>query len=516
MFFDLIDTYQFRDCPSQDVVFSSPMIQMGEFDSASRSALLLSLADDFVPESTSVSVTSVVTNPAMLPGVEIFQPDAIVRVKEDAVVVSSVHDDVFIPKYAVMAYLANDLFLSNRKLEAYYAMMALKIAPYIDIPHANNDHTDGQLKILVDFVLGVDSCLARNPTRFRASGDPIRILIIGSASESGVSGVAYHILDFMGIFFDIELWDPYECEGVSKSTFGVYRRHRGLWNYGAVNSERLFTFDIVFDDAFVNREHNRSDLDPERTVLCARDFSVKWLANTADDKYFSGINCYHQASNLVSLERRGVKYPRVYHHFKNLFAGKCAFCAELKYILQLQYDACFFDYVLRAHKKCCVIGVDVFSRAVVMKNECCVRSQCSTPPLVKLQCGHSSSLSLTRVKNLSPERVLYAPQFDLNERDYRRIVVRDLFLMARRFDGVIYVNANYVASVIATNIVIQVDEYFLVTRVRSDEVRVACQDVIIWRYDLSTLSIFLPSAPNCGQLVVNNRKEVCDVFVKKK
>jgi hypothetical protein len=476
---DPVDLYEFLPLESQGNMFSTPMLVLDEFDFDARTELLLSLDDeDELPELYDFVPTQLVVAPKRVSGVEIFQPDATIRVSGGDVVVTT-DDQIVLPVNVVLAYLANDMFLRSARPTGYEVMLDLGVVPFIQIPHVNNHKTDGQLKILVDFFIGVDACAFRHPTRFRVATDPMRILVIGSASESGINGISYAILQYLDFYFEVDMWDPYEVEGGKTLPHVVYRRHRGLWKY----DNDLSKYDIVFDDAFVVRRKNRETLDPNRSVLKANDFSIKWLKHE-DDNYFNGVACYHQAINTEALERRGVKYPRVYHSFHNTFAGVCALCVELKYQLLCSYSPRVYNFVLYSHKKCCVPGVNVVSRAVSMAHECCSRNKSATVPYAQLYCGHHTKIKLYRVNHLSSQRKLYTLPKDLVENDYRSIVARDVLVTSSRVNGVPTVRADFVVTAIAVNIVIRVDEYYLVTIVYADEKNCVCNDIVDWVYDV--------------------------------
>jgi len=485
-FLDTVDLYSFDVLERQEVTTFASMMVPGDFDTTHREMELLSLDDDeeIVPMvEKKPSYSSSVDRPVDKPGVEIFRSDAIVQIIGDRVVVTNPNpadrQEVSIPVNSVLAYLANDMFLSPGRFNCYNAMIAYNIAPFIQIPHVNNFKTDGQLKILVDFLIGVDHCATRYPVRFHTKADAMKILVIGSAAESGVSGVAYRVLDHIDRFFEIDLWDPYETDVAESSKNVFYRRHRGKWGY----CDSINEYDLVFDDAYVRRDGNRLALDRRRTILDAKDFSIKWLPCPDDDFYFEGVTCYYQAANTETRERRGVKYPRRYHSYHNTFSGVCSFCTELKYQLNLPHSLSLYDYVSRAHKRSCVSGLEVFSRDVVMRHECCSRTKAASMPYATLRCGHDTSIMLHRVNNLSRERVLYDVAANITEHGYRRIAARDACIRARRVDGRIMINVPYIVSAIATEIVVRVDEYYLVNRLRKDELSVHCNDVIIWDYD---------------------------------
>jgi len=476
---DPVDLYEFLPLESQGTMFSTSMLTLNEFDFDARSALLSSLDDeDELSEPDDFVTTQVVVDPKRAPGVEIFQPDATIRVRDGDVLITK-DDQLILPINVVLAYLANDMFLKKAFSLGYETMLRVGVAPSVQIPHVNNYRTDGQLKILVDFFLGIDACAFRTPARFHSDKDPMRILVIGSASESGINGVSYAILQHLDLFFEIDMWDPYEVEKEESFPSVVYRRHRGLWKY----DNSLDKYDIVFDDAFITRHRNCETLDPNHNVLNAKDFSIKWL-KCEDDDYFKGVTCYHQAINTEALERRGIKYPRLYHSYHNTFAGNCALCVELKYQLLRTYSAKVYHFVLYCHKKCCVTGVNVVSRAVSMAHECCSRNKNATVPYAQLNCGHSTKVKLYRVNHLSSQRKLYAIPKDLVENDYRSMVARDVLITSVRRNGVPTVRADFVVTAIAVNLVIRVDEYFLVTIVYCDEEVCVCNDIVDWVYDV--------------------------------
>jgi len=370
-----------------------------------------------------------------------------------------------VPVTVVNAYYANGLHTPDPNLDGYNAMVRAGVAPEVQVPTIK--HSDGQLKIVTDFVVGVDAMVARCPkSRYR-------ILVIGSSSESGISGVAYGILSKMGIDCDIHLYDS--CERQRHVTDGRvnYFYHRELWKYG----DSVDDYDIVFDDAYDigfnanqivgdSQESMRAHLDPTRSILKARDYSIKCL--TSDVVYFSGQKIYCQAATTPLNEHRCVKFNRYYGKFKPLFEGKCPFCVQLKYLLKRDYDWNFFEYFLRSHKRSCVVGFHVFPRHLRFQNDCCLRNQSSAAPNRLLVCSkHSSYVSLYPVQKLSPTRKIYFPRLPY---DFEKMEFHDVIIESENSGSNGVVGGDKLVYLVARSLIIKHAGQFFVTKLAIGEV----------------------------------------------
>jgi len=398
-------------------------------------------------------------------GHEMSERGAVVTRAAGDYVVDLGYQIVAVPVTTVNAYYANGLHTPEPNVDGYNAMVRAGVAPEIQVPTIK--HNDGQLKIVTDFVIGVDAMVFRSPKPC------YKILVIGSSSESGVSGIAYGILSKMNIDCEIHLYDSCERERQVIDGRVKYYYHRDLWRYG----DSVDDYDIVFDDAYdigFNTSDNTCDsqgsmrehLDPMRSVLKARDFSIKYLKS--DINYFRGEKVYCQAAFTPLNEHRCVKFDRYYGRYKPLFEGKCPFCVQLKYLLKRDYDWNFFEYFLRSHKHSCVAGFHVFPRHLRFQNDCCVRNQISAAPNRLLLCSkHSSYVSLYPLHKLSMARKIYFPKqpYDFDRMEFDDVLVES---HVSGVNGV--VSGDKLVYLVARSLIIKHMGQFFVTKLLVGEV----------------------------------------------
>lgn len=363
-----------------------------------------------------------------------------------------------VPVVVAHAYYANDLHTNEPNIDGYKAMVAAGVAPEIQVPTLKR--SDGQLKIVTDFVLGIDAMIARQQK------DTYKILVIGSSSESGVSGMAYGILTKMKINCEIHLYDS--CERQQQYVDGTitYKYFRELWKYGSSVDD----FDIVFDDAYaLNIDSSvsmREYLDPTRSILSAKDYSIKCLKS--DVQYFVNESIYCQAAITPSNEHRCVKFKRQYNKYRPLFEGNCPFCVQLKYLLKRDYDWNFYEYFLRAHKNPCVAGFRVFPRYIRFKNDCCSRKSGSSSPNRILLCSkHSSYIDLFPTHTLSKSRKIYFPRLPY---DFNRLELDDVMIESDTTTQSSTVSGDRLIYLVARSIIIRHLGQYFVTKLSVGEV----------------------------------------------
>jgi len=390
-----------------------------------------------------------------VPGHELSDRGAVVS-HTDCFVVDMGFQSLEIPEIAVRAYYASGLHTNTPDIDRYNAFILTGVAPEIKPPVMQS--SDGQLKILTDFVIGVDHMVARE------SKDAYLILVIGSASESGISGVAYRVLTKMKIKCEIHLYDPCERENDFVEGDVHYVYHRGLWNY----DDDISCFDIVFDDAYIvgadTKLSMRDQLDPNKRVLTARDYSIKCL--TVDVHYFFGYNLFRQAAKTPSDEHRCVKHKRYYGLYRPLFEGKCAFCTQMKYLLRRDYEWDFFEYVLRAHKRPCVLGFRVFPRQVCVQNDCCLRTKSTLPNRLLICAHHSSYIGLYPLQRLSPDRRLYSPQLPY---DFEKMEFWDVVIESQNVGHNVVVSGEKLIFLVARSLVIRHQGQYFVSSLLKNE-----------------------------------------------
>jgi len=390
-----------------------------------------------------------------VPGHEMSERGAIVT-RDNGFVVDLGYQIAHVTDLAASAYYASGLHTDQPDIAAYNAYIAAGVAPEITVPTLKQ--SDGQLKILTDFVLGVDAMVTR------VSKSSYKILVVGSASESGVSGLAYGILSRMNIKCDIHLYDSCERENNYVEGDVHYYYHRGLWKYGDDVSE----FDIVFDDAYditVPAEVcMRQHLDPNRTILAAKDYSIKCLYS--DALYFKDLNLYCQASITPSNEHRCVKFPRIYGRYRPFFEGTCPFCTQLKYLLTRVYDWNFFEYFLRVHRTPCVRGFRKFPRHVQFRNDCCRRTTSTFANRLLVCVTHSSYIGFLPVRKISTMRQLYTPRIPY---DFDKLEFWDVIIESTSDRGIGIITVDLIILLIARSIIIRHQGQYFVSHLMLGE-----------------------------------------------
>jgi len=286
-------------------------------------------------------------------------------------------ETVHVPEYSVCAYFFARMYMApeHREEALYQALVAHKIRVAIPVP-VKPCHSDGQLKILVDFVIAVDHMVTRE------NKDVYKILVIGSSSESGRSSLAYTVLMFMSIPADITvvMYDPYEETSVTTHSvvdwFGnprkiVFDRRRAYYEYKFQDAKE---YDLLLDDAYIVGETSayahRMRIDPKKMYQLFPDYSIKYLPG--DMAYFSDdveSMVYEQSLLTKAQEMRITKYPRLYGEVHKNGLGRCSACVELMYMLRRDYNANFTSYVLQNHYKACQPFV---ASVKPIESRCCV------------------------------------------------------------------------------------------------------------------------------------------------
>jgi len=206
---------------------------------------------------------------------------------------------------------------------------------------------DGQLKILVDVILAIDSADLKK-------GD--KILVVGSSSDVGpTAGGSYNVASIMCPGVTVDLYDP--CE-ITRSYDEVY--NGVVTNYNHVKAEKRFQmcdyedYDLLLDDAYVSGYvgTGRERWDPSGLYASFKNFSIKAFP----DMEYNG-NKYNQAFSTRVGEFRVVSRPVGSLFYKQLpILGDCAACLELKYSLRFcdRYSDDLYRFFMKMHSKCCI------------------------------------------------------------------------------------------------------------------------------------------------------------------
>jgi len=293
-------------------------------------------------------VDEVVDIPQQRPGSELYECEDVVHLEGEFVVDS--YGNKLCTKHDAQAYYASSSYMGDPD-GMYHSLRSLPSLEGIVIPLRGQ--LGGQLKIFVDFALGVDHLLSRG---IGVESNPGRILVIGSSGESGVAGLSYNVLPLMEFFGEIDLYDPFEVSRVEKRRNVVFRYHKASYNY--VVSD-IIRYHFIFDDAF-NVVGGPFRLSP--VVDHAQGFSVKMFSSTVTDKGYR----YVQATKTDSSELRCVSYFRAPHKYKAPEYGQCALCFELTFRMNKSYSKSFEKYVQGMHKKPCRKGFYSFYGPDVM------------------------------------------------------------------------------------------------------------------------------------------------------
>jgi len=278
---------------------------------------------------------------------------------------------VLVPERTVCNYFATSMHLAEpyRNEELFERLENAKIK--IPVAHPQVGKSDGQLKILVDFAIGIDHYVSREGFA------DLRVLVVGSTSESGRASMSYRIMDYVDYACNItiDLYDPYETDREVRVERGKnythYRYHRAYFKYDKHNIQH----DLLFDDAYVVtgdiQTRHRHIIDPDGVFAHYKDYSVKCLL--ADYEFFQrygGIK-YSQCLRTDSGEVRMTKYPRLYGPYTANTLGRCAACAELVYMWRQKYSRRVTDYVLTVHKAPCERNIPRAKKAYVSQLVTC-------------------------------------------------------------------------------------------------------------------------------------------------
>jgi len=267
-------------------------------------------------------------------------------------------EDIFVTKVYTLSAKVLSAFIEFKMYTIMqdYDSFRLSVVNKIDFPVENypmrEGFVDGQLKILTDVILAVDA----------AGRDITKVLVVGSASEDGVSsGLAYGIIPYMVDNALIDLYDPFNNPG-EVDVKGVHYRYFRDEKKIEKNDSKMY--DLLLDDAW-ERSCSRP-WDKDGNYKHFRHYSVKWFRdmNVEFKSVFSHI--YYQAFSTGEHEQRLVS-RRVtdlnlrYHPI----LGDCPGCRELKYNLNRIYSDDFYRYYMSCHQVNCI---DKSIRRVPLRN----------------------------------------------------------------------------------------------------------------------------------------------------
>jgi len=402
-----------------------------------------------------------------------------------------------IPDYVVRAYYYCNLHLSDteRNYDLYDRLIETGVRIPIEVPQRAVVN-DGQLKILVDFLIGVDHWLTRNPTSQLCT-----ILVVGSASESGIASLAYGVLQHMRYDCDfvLDLYDPYETErhysiewrdSVNVQRQAIYTHHRAFYNYDA-HPEHKELYDILFDDAYVvgadPMMSHRAAIDSRKHSLKFRDYSIKRLVG--DNDYFSSekVQIYEQASKTKSGETRVVKYPRLYGRYNYVTLGRCSLCTEIQYMIRHHMYPSAIDYILMAHSKSCAPHQP---RRDKRTNQHCCSGAVIHDYARLLQCvTHNSSLALYEIDWVQRHSNRLTPK-SMDDIDNHTAISRDSILFdfspGNEWEGVVRSAQSVPSSIMSRlqDVVVKYNDRYFVSILLENEVKIVNQPHLLFVCDI--------------------------------
>lgn len=253
-----------------------------------------------------------------------------------------------IEKKIMGAFMISAMYSSVPDFDKFNAYIANGILVDYVLPGARNSYDDGQLKIVLDVILTLDSSDLTKSNQ---------TLVVGS-SHPGPSegGIAYNVFPLMQLKGDAYLYDSYN-DNIEES-FPELEMHyyKQDYSYDDVN------FDIVLDDAWVEDSYH-VDLDPSFRSFQASHFSVKRFPG--EEMPYG--RSYHQVFKTNGKELRQVS-RKIDYNYRDLPIGNCSACRELKFLLKKSYDASVYDFFMKSHKINCITrearNMHVYSKRV--------------------------------------------------------------------------------------------------------------------------------------------------------
>jgi hypothetical protein len=343
----------------------------------------------------------------------------------------------------VYAYLASgchlgkgeDAYLAKRKLPPGDVRMPLTT-------------TDGQAKIMLDFILGMDQMASMR----RYGRKDVRVLVVGSTAESGIAGLTYRVMSAMGFTGEIDLYDPFEIEAQYLLEGVQYRHHREYYTY-----QTLDKYDIVFDDSYDMKSPEAPT--KHRPIFAHR---VKFYSL----KHIPGLSLqdgclYKQVYETDAKEARSVSHPRVYiNAYKRYDIGRCRACLELELMLHedLSEQARLLWHA--AHKVPCN-GHPRECRTIAATCSY-VRQDEEADAYIYICDVHKRDVPLYRIRALSPNRDYRSAERGGHRSDLRVRVTRDIVLLTSR--EILY----------HPSLVIETGQEVFVTQKMVDEIRDPC------------------------------------------
>lgn len=260
-------------------------------------------------------------------------------------------DRVFLGEIVLNSIMYHNLATDFSKLECVISDIQSKIKRTADLIPKRESAQDGQMKIMVDAVLAVDSLESLKDQK---------VCIVGSSHQVTVQpryayGPIMHMLEDSVV----EMYDFIEEEGKTKEGSNVVVRHAEGVNYSSLKA-----YDLVIDDVWENGHTSLTgSYMSDKTIdeVYPDNFSLKSFGERSEEG-----NIYKQCCHTLSREQRVVSRPVVPLYKDHDMLGDCTYCVELKFFLRRSYDIPFYKSIMMAHKKPCSVPlldkvVDVIS-----------------------------------------------------------------------------------------------------------------------------------------------------------
>jgi len=453
-----------------DLSSRSKLVSARDLDRQKRLHDLLTLEDSSDDElcETPLSFIPGAETSIVAPGIECLATGAELSRIPGSIEISSYSAISHVPVHTLNAFFVASMFSSSLSSPRLYNAL-MRIPSRIDGVILGFKHSDGQLKIATDFLIGVDNMIHRALEKKKFS-----ILVIGSSSVGESNGFSYSILEtIVGYEFYIDLYDIYEFPRTIVTGNVTYVYHRDVYVYDSVDIVR---YDIVFDDAYNPLvQHGHTGVDPSFVIEKARDYSCKSMPG---DSFVSSYD-YNQSCATASGELRATKFPRLIKEFTRRFPGNCASCVHLNYYLYQDYGQSTLDYFLRCHKQSCVGSVQSFLATNRSVDRCCRPSNLSVGRSeLKICDKHETKWNLALVKNLSVNRDIKAYSSD-NEWGPDILINGDYGLDRR---SIVIYDVDIDVIRLSKSIIIQVDQDYYVSNIMIDEVELKSDRQIQFDY----------------------------------
>jgi len=247
---------------------------------------------------------------------------------------------VIVSEVVIASILYHNLVVDFDKMPLVLSDIRNNVKRDVDLIPCRESGTDGQMKILVDAVLAVDSM---------ESKDSKKVCVIGSSHEATIHPrYAYAPVMQMLTSSEVHMYDYVEEKGVTKEGTNFVTR-----NSTGVDYKTLKDYDLVIDDVWANGKTSlMSDYMRDKTIdeVYPDNFSIKSFGERTDEAIV-----YKQCGFTNAGEQRVVSRPVVPYYKSRRYLGSCIYCRELKFFLRGDYDISFYKAILLSHKRPCYV-----------------------------------------------------------------------------------------------------------------------------------------------------------------